>query len=378
MNSLNRRHFLKTSFLSSLYGLTGCHLEGHHKPFKVFWLHLEGAPLRTPFDLWLDPFDHEKSLKGPIENAYIHRYGTKFKIPKVWVNESGDASPIIDNLLMVRGLTSKSPHLKECRKEWFSSPEFINLLKDMGKDNFSFLGQNDALNNTFTQIFGEEKKRAALSSSSSRLINTWADQTSKTNPGLLPIFSSWYQELNKKKGDTSGLVLSIVNSFGKAPQYFENLSVIDEDTLGQTQLFYGDLIKGLEAFIHELKVYRLFDQTMILITSDRARVLTQNEYPLKSEPLWQGLNFSLIGGALKGPLTLGHIAKSHPLYSESYPGTWGMGLNDWTPNNVHQLLADLCIAKSYNAKAKWSSVNPWLDLKPLGSILVKLPPGKIF
>ncbi|GEM_PF-3045869 len=380
MNPLNRRQFLRQSFLTSISGLVGCQMDYPNKPYQVFWLHLEGAPLRTPFDLWIDPYSHLKSFNPPFEQTKISKNDTRMEVPNVWKDKQGNVSPLMDNLLMFRGLTSQSPHLKQCRKEWFRGPEITKLLKELkeNKQSFHFQGQEKALDNTYAQLLGKENQRRNEVKFSSNATKEWANQTAKQNPTLLKTFSSWHQCLREKKKGDIGLELSVINSFGKAPRYFEGLSEIDQASMTELQDFYRDLIRGLEVFVQELKVHRQFNETMILITSDRARVLTNNQYPLKSEPMWQGLNFSLIGGALKGPVTMGHIARNHPKYSQPYPGTWGFGLNDWSPSNVHQLLADLCLLKSYNSTKNWSSSNPWIDLKPLGSVLVKTAPGKIF
>lgn len=363
MTHFNRREFLKSqlAILSSagLFGLSSCMQKKPLDSFSVYWLHIEGAPLRGIFDLIIDPFEHQPGISLPVTHKkYSYRFG-QYSVPEVWF-KGDNPSPLLSHLLTVRGLSSASPHLKQCRGQWFEQESFQKLFKSndgLQKIEASWFPQTPALGKIFQNLLPFERRANAQ------------DKAYDHHE----VFKYWKESSTKPV-----LRLALLNQY--APDtYFENTSQIDESSLKQHLKFYREIIEGLEGFVDHLKKKKVFDKSLILISSDRARVITNptDGFPLKTEPMWQGLNISLLSGALKGPQTIGHIYKDHPRYADSYPGTWGAGVENWTPRHVHQLLADLCFPTGYYGQTSWVSKNPWLDRKPLNSFMVKPGPGQV-
>lgn len=360
--SLKRREFLKAltiaGSLSPMGLVSSCLKPKEFSGFDVYWLHLEGAPLRLGFDQWIDPYGYHKEIKPLTPQREYKTIGHKLSLPEVWFNKD-DPSPLLENLISIRGLSTKSPHLKQCRHEWFSQDLLKTIHHKESTNNkarpfLTWSTTNERLSQAYRPLLGPKR------------------ETSQSGTGD-NIFSQWRKSL---KGEHSKLQVLISNHTNQG-LYFENLSQISEDQLRSLMAFYRKLINDLEVFVLDLKKRDLFKKSVILITSDRARIPTSKTFPLQTESLWQGLNISLISGAARGPVVLGHISKEHPKYKESYPGTWGHGLSSWTPANVHQLLGDLCWSTRYTDNKNWVSDNPWMDIKPFHGLYIKEGLGQI-
>ena len=365
MTKLSRRNFLKNQIATlaglNILGLSSCLSKKPLDGFSLYLIHLEGAPLRSCFDLMLDPFNHNPQIYSPVPlKTYSHKYG-QYKVPEVWFDQ-GKPSPLLENLMTVRGISTKSPHLSQCRSEWFESDSFKELFKtqETQRSNYSensWIPQTPELGKIYENILPFER----LTLGQNKTLN------------LEEVFENL-----KPKGTGPKIQMAILNQY-KPGSYFESTGSLGQEILEEQLKFYKKLIKEIESLVASLKRMDLFNSSAILITSDRARVVTNpsRQWPLKTEPMWQGLNFSLFSGAIHGPQTLGHINKEHPKYAESFPGTWGVGLENWTPRHVHQLIADLCFPKGYHGQTRWMSDNPWLDRKPMGSLTVKQGPGLV-
>lgn len=361
-SGFKRRNFLKAIAGVGLLGqiglLSSCLKREELPGFDVYWLHMEGAPLRLGLDHWIDPYgDHQEVTPIAPVKEFKH-IGKKLFLPKVWFN--GDQpSPLLENLISIRGLSTKSPHLKQCRHEWFSQ-DLLNRIHSLETEKpnsspyFSWSAKNERLSQIYRPILGQKR-----------------EDVQKLSDNYY--FSQWKKNL---KGDHPKLQLMVTNHTDQNI-YFENLSQVSQDQFQNLLAFYKKLISDLELFVQDLKKRDLFKKSVIVITSDRARIPTNKKFPLRTESLWQGLNISLISGAATGPIVLGHISKEHPKYKESYPGTWGYGLSSWTPADVHQLLADLCWTTRYTDDRNWVSDNPWMDIKPFHGIYIKKGLGQI-
>ena len=164
------------------------------------------------------------------------------------------------------------------------------------------------------------------------------------------------------------LHLIILNNTAVTPLYFENLQSLDPKEREEQISFYQNFLEGLSHFIKDLKKQKRFDESVILITSDRQKIPTTEGLVTT----WEGINFSFISGSVSGPFQMGHIQKEHPKYKENYPGTWGLGVEGWTTSHFKDLVEDLIHPKMYNP-----SKNPWFHIKK-GSITPKLRWGQTF
>lgn len=366
MSNLSRRELFKgilsSGILASGLGLTSCLSPQELEGMKVFWIHWEGAPLRTLFDLWIDPYGLHSDIRPPFPHKEYKLRNKKLSLPETWF-ENERPSSLLSHFVGIRGISTKSPHLKQCRMEWFSK-ELLQSIKKAEEESENghkeklllWSSPNENLRYSYRELLGQEREL----------------KSSSAHP--LSFFKDWINIL--KSGSESQVHVAITNRFSDN-HYFENLSEITPTDLNLLKEYYRRLISELESLKDELKKRKIFDKTLILVTSDRARILTDQGTSLKSETLWQGLNIGLFSGALTGPVTLGHIAEEHPNYKESYPGTWGHGLENWRPADVHQLLADLSWSTGYTRAKKWSSPNPWIDLKPFHHLSIKKGPGQI-
>lgn len=362
----SRRAFLKNqvNFLGGLglINLTSCLGEGPLEPYSLYWIHLEGAPLRSLFDLFIDPFQHYSQIKHPTKTkSYKTTFGN-YSIPEVWF-KNDEPSELLDSLISIRGLSCASPHLKQSRHQWFAGREIQTLFSDREAPyHFSWWCQNEALVKSYQRLLPLELSDNNTNSQGSI-------------EGLLPFLNN---QGSKKTLTKQEIKVAILNQFND-DSYFENSSSLNDQTLQEQVKFYRALIRSLESLCTQLKKERRFDKSLIMITSDRARVITSDlqKKPFKTEPMWQGLNLTLISGALKGPITLGNIYQEHPRYAQSYTGTWGVGVENWTPQHVHQLVTDFCLPKGHYGQTKWMSQNPWIDIKPLNHLFIKQGPGQI-
>ncbi len=361
-NPINRRHFLQ----SGLKGLTALQLSsllGCLKPqktpgFHIFWHHWEGAPLRAFFDLWIDPYNHHPKIEPLVPQRKVSFYNQSLSVPELWL-KGNRPSPLLKKFLSIRGLSTKSPHLKQCRMEWFSQDLLSQLRGVDSPISFSWSSSQENLAKTYRQILGPQGEIKDLGGQP------------------LSFLKGWHKLLNDVQRAKHPSIHLVVDNRYKSNGYFESISTFSEKDIEEQQDYYRQFIQGLEGFVTDLQKYDLYDKSIILLTSDRSRVPTQRQPVLETETLWQGLNISLLSGAIKGPVILGHLAKEHPRYSENYPGTWGHGLSHWGPAHVHQLLADLCWSTGYTESKSWVSENPWIDLKPYHSLYIKEGPGQI-
>lgn len=362
----SRRDFLKNQLnllaTLGLTSLTSCLGEGPLEAYSLYWIHLEGAPLRSAFDLFLDPFQHHSQIKHPTKmRSYKTTFGS-YSIPEVWF-ENDEPSELLNSLISIRGLSCASPHLKQSRHQWFAGNEIQSLVNNRESPHrFSWWCQNEALVKSYQRLLPLE-------------LSDNRPESEGTLEGLLPFLNNLG---SKKTLPKKEIKVAILNQFDK-DSYFENSSSLSDQTLKEQVKFYRTLIKSLESFCTQLKKEKRFDKSLIMITSDRARVITSDlqQKPLRTEPMWQGLNMSLISGALNGPVTLGNIYQEHPRYAQSYPGTWGVGVENWTPQHVHQLVTDFCLPKGQYGQTNWVSKNPWIDRKPLNHLFIKQGPGQI-
>lgn len=363
---LQRRQFLKllaaTGAITQTGLLSSCLKAKKVEGFDIYWLHFEGAPLRLGFDHWMDPYGHSPDVASLTATKVYRGAGQKITLPEVWFKDSGP-SPILNNLMSIRGLSTKSPHLKQSRHEWFSE-DFLKKLyqyeKTIGSSGnaLSWTATSERLSKIYRPLLGRERE-------------------SQFKTRANDILSHWKVGLQKTTNASSSTIQLMIANGTDQGLYFENLSHISEDQFKSLMNYYRSLITALESFVSDLKKRDLFQKSMILLTSDRSRVPTNSNFPLTTESLWQGLNLTLISGALTGPVVLGHISKEHPKYKESYPGTWGHGISSWTPTDVHQLLADLCWSTRYTDSKSWVSDNPWMDIKPFHGLYIKKGLGQI-
>ncbi len=332
--AISRRDLLK--LISSSVALSSClNLPTTPNSYDVYWLHLEGAPFRALFDFW-PSFTQNIPLPG-VERTKVSIDGRELLLPKIWEQTQGSDS-ILNHWLSIRGITTKSPHLTQCRKEWFGG-----------------IG-NDSAN---------EKKSRSFE----------APQRMKT---INEVIAEWSNPSGKKELKQHRKVRPfIINSYKQLT--FESMKELNAETTTFYNSFYRDIIRELSSFVTDLKKQQLFDKSVIIITSDRAKAPTSTALPTPMEPVWQGSPLSLISGSILGPVNIGNIYKEHPKYSQAYPGTWGTPEMEWTPKDVIQLASDLLHPKEFrlkNTKEKYKE-NPWISPRPLQGFFVKLPPGRI-
>lgn len=326
--NLKRRDFLcQSSALIAALSFSSCRKFWEDRSFKVIWIHLEGAPYRPLFDLWIDPLN-QSALKSPgVASKAFDVRNQSFSVPEVFFKDNRP-SILLKNWASIRGLETRSPHLQECREEWLKTPDGLPIIEEISREGQKVTSKLD------TQIFKE-------------FPNDLDKLTAKNAPELSQVILRGYKGKN-----------------------FEEITELSDENLSFLNSFYADLIKKLEALTNKLEKTQIFDQTMIILTGDRTKTVVEAKPPYPLESTWQGHNFSLLSGALKGPLNIGHIYKEHPKYAKSYPGTWGVGNEEWRPTHVHDLLKDLL---GLNSEAK----NPWLRLNSLNQIFFKVPQGII-
>lgn len=332
-----------------LIPLFGCQKINKDKGHTIYWIHMEGAPVRTLFDQWLDHHGLFKVNRPEVENQKSRHHGVETFFPKVWFKGKHPSS-LLDNWVNIRGIETASPHLKEARMEW------VYPLKEV-------------------------QKKVSIKVSNSRLKEIYETLLEKTytieeTSGQFP-FRQWEKELDQNNSSEGSINLFILD--GKQEKIvFESSPILSSDVLKSYNDFYRDLILNLENFVEGLKKRNQFQNSVILITSDRARIVTNQTVPLETTTLWQGLNFSLISGSITGPLSIGHVQKTHPQYSDSLPGTWGLALDPYGVKDFHLLVQELLDAPLYNRPGSKRAKNPWVNPKILQSLGLKLNPGRVF
>jgi len=326
--NLNRRDFLcKSTALLAGMSFSSCRKFWEDKKFKVIWIHLEGAPYRPLFDLWIDPLN-QNSLTSPTVTSKAYQIrGQTISVPDLLFKEE-TPSPLLKNWASIRGLETTSPHLQECREEWLKTPDGLPILEELTREG------KKTTSNFSTQMF------TAFPDDSNIL-------TKKSGPELSQIILKGYKDRN-----------------------FEEITDLSEENLAFLNSFYAYLLKRLEVLVTQLEKIQQFEKTMIIVTGDRTKTVVEEKSPYPLESTWQGHNFSLLSGAIMGPLNIGHIYKEHPKYAKSYPGTWGVGNEQWRPTHFHSLLKDLLGLGR-------TEENPWLRLNSLNQIFFKVPQGII-
>jgi hypothetical protein len=321
MTSISRRELIKLA--STSLALSSCFkLPITPDSYRIHWLHIEGAPFRQLFDFW-PSFNGSESLPG-VKTNKVKVNNRELVLPDVWQNTD---ESILNNWLGIRGITTQSPHLAQCRREWFSPFEKDSSLFNQPKRNLSL-----------TEIF------SAWSNGPSERISPY-------------VIDSYIHEGNKHR--------------------FESITELNQKTIEIYKAFYSELIDGLATFTEGLKKQQIFENTIVILTSDRGRAPASNKFPTLIEPVWQGAQLSLISGAIRGPINLGDIYQKHPKYPEAYPGTWGTPKEQWTPQHVYQLIKDLQKPKLRELGTSQDQENPWISPRPLQGFFVKLPSGKI-
>lgn len=329
--------------------ITSCQRLEEDKPYNIYWVHIEGAPVRTFFDQWLDPHGIYKVIRPEVELSSKKFYGSKTFLPKVWFSK-GEVSPLLDNWINIRGIESSSPHLKEARKEWFSflretplpyyvttqTPKTALIYQQLlNKGDIAPLNQND----TFEKV--------------------------------------WLRKLNERGSDERRLWIHILRGDEEGQFHFESTSTLNRQTIKNYNQFYRKLIEQLESFVSVLKKRNEFQKSVILITSDRNRIVTNSQMPFETTTLWQGLNFSLISGAIQGPLNIGHILREHPHYKDTLPGTWGLAQDQTRIADFQLLIQDLLDAPMFTKSKDKYPKNPWLVPKSFNNLSSKLGPGRV-
>lgn len=311
---------------------------------------MEGAPVKSLFDLWTDPFGLFKLQRPEARLQQSRHNGVKTFFPEVWFSQNSP-SPLLENWVSIRGLETSSPHTKQTRIEWV-----MPSLKY--KNDLEITTSTSRLKSIYEEI---SEKKANITS------------LNKNFP-----FNYWINQLRKKQTKQGQLKLFVLDGDQKQAFFFENTSTLEQDDLEKYKKFYKAFILELENFVGILKRRKEFRNSVILITSDRTRITTNDKIPFDTSILWEGLNFSLLTGAIKGPLTLGHIQKKHPHYSDNWPGTWGLALDPYKLDSFHDLVQELLKAPSYIFPKKEKTKNPWLTLVMLQGLKAKGHPGRIF
>lgn len=317
-------------------------------PYNIYWIHLEGAPLRTFFDQWIDPFNLFQAKRPEVSLESFEFQGTNYFLPKVW-SKKNKPSPLLQNWASIRGIEVSSPHLKEGRKEWMSP---LLTFKEA-----QVYAANPRLKEIYEQIFEKQ-------------INVEVQ-------GLSQIFGRWTAELDTQRNTEGSLKVFILDGDHEADFSFENNTTLNDKNLQNYEAFYQKFLRSLENFSETLKKRHHFGRTVILLTSDRNRIVTSDSSPYSTTSLWQGLNFSLLSGAIKGPLVLGHIQREHPEYKETLPGTWGLASDPKGIKEFYQLISELLVAPKFIRTDGNYAKNPWFAPQMLQNLKAKQNPGRV-
>ena len=370
---MKRRDFLKRSLqLSTLPLLQGqMPLQFGIENFQVYWLHIEGAPIREAFDFWADPLNQFKvTTLNSGQRLFQHKRG-KLLLPNIW-HDFPRSKKLLDHWLSVRGISLKGPHLKQARREWFrqSGDSEKSIIQSF---NQSFHSQQLPS----VDLIAASKQTAEIYQP---LLKTpIKSSTHSGSSSMEGIFSHWYKLANEASAKTKRpLCLGLIRSPSSDDNpLFESFDRWDDRTRKNHEDFYSQLLSSLEQFTEQLKRLQKFDKSAIIITSDRRKAPINQDTDPELEPVWQGGHFSLISGALQGPVTLGDIYREHPKYAQSYPMTWGVAEKEYNPTHVHQLIMDLCLAESrfqnYNSREE----NPWVAARTFQGLFIKGQPGRV-
>ncbi len=364
---MKRRDFLKYSLQLSCLPLLQGHLPANFalENFQVLWLHIEGAPVREVFDFWADPLNqfNVKSLSAGQRPLKLKR--GSYQLPNIW-HDLPQRSKAIDHWLSVRGISLKGPHLKQARREWFRDDE------DIQKSIF----QN--FNQEFSKANLEEAEFLALDSQTkeiySPLIKQEINYLQNDSAPLTRLFEHWKNTSKTHCPLSAAVIRGPMRDGGKL---FEEFDRWDEKTIKIHEEFFGELLRHIEELTHYLDKRGRFKHTALIITSDRRKAPTEESSNPPLEPVWEGGHFSLISGALEGPVILGDIYRDHPKYSRSYPMTWGSSNQKFGPNQVHKLIMDLCLAETRLRHYNPVEENPWAVPRSLQGLFIKGLPGRV-
>ncbi len=364
---MKRRDFLKYSLQ-----LSGLPLLQGHLPlnfalhnFQVFWLHIEGAPIREAFDFWADPKNQYKVSTLNAGQRPLSLKRGDFLLPNIW-HDFPHSKRVLKHWLSVRGITLKGPHLKQARREWFRD-------------------KSDAQKSIF-QSFNHELKKAgledaefmALDSQTAEIYSPLVKQNVKTLEAsahpMDQLFTYWKENSKGKIPLSAAIIRGPKGADGKL---FEEYDRWDEETIVEHEEFFLNLLKNIDSLSQYLDKRGRFKNTAILITSDRRKAPNIESAHPTLEPVWEGGHFSLLSGAVQGPVVLGDIYRHHPKYSKSYPMTWGSSDGEYNPSHVHQLIMDLCLAESRLRHYNPEEENPWAVPRSLQGLFIKGLPGRV-
>ncbi len=371
---MKRRDFLTKALQLSALPLLQGHFPLHFgiKNFQVYWLHIEGAPLRETFDFWPDPQGRFKVETIPAGQRPLYIKRGKQILPNIWHNLGAKKSSyILDHWLSVRGISLKGPHLKEARYQWFRNQD----------------DSEQSIFQSFNQVFKEcGLPPSDLFSSDPTLVEIYRDilkskiTYSPTDNALKSIFNHWEKNTQSPNDLKSPLSLGLIRSPSLKSEnevLFENLDQWTEETRLIHENFFSQLLSEINHFISYLERAGTFKHSALLITSDRRKAPTNTSQTPALEPVWEGGHFSLISGAINGPVTLGDIYRNHPKYQESYPMTWGASKINYSPGAVHQLIMDLCLAETRPSHYNPEEENPWVAARSFQGLYIKGLPGRV-
>lgn len=367
INKIKRRDFLKHSLTMATLPLLQGNLPFNFaiKNYQVFWLHMEGAPIREPFDFWADPKNQFNVQTLAAGQRALHTKRGDFLLPNIWHNEP-HAQWLLDHWLSVRGLSLKGPHLKQARHEWFRLPE------DHEKSIFQ----------KFNQLFQEVKlPQADVISLGSQTVQIYGpllkqevgNIKAKKRP-MDKLFTYWKE--NSKLEIPLNMAI-IRGPHGDNGKLFEEYDQWNDEVRIEHETFYAQLLKNIYDLAKYLERRGKFKQTAIIITSDRRKAPTDRSSTPRLEPVWEGGHFSMISGSMTGPVTLGDIYRNHPKYKDTYPMTWGCSDEYHGPIDVHQLIADLCLAQTRLRHYNPEQENPWAVPRSLQGLFIKGHPGRV-
>jgi len=364
---MKRRDFLKHSLALSTLPLLQGHLPLNLglKNYQVFWLHMEGAPIREPFDFWADPkgeFQVETLQAG--QRPFATKRGN-FLLPNIW-HDNPHSKWALEHWLSARGISLKGPHLKQARYEWFRL-------------------QDDPEQSIF-QKFNKKFKKIGLPKAD---IVTLGAQTLEIYSPLLKqeisnlkfekqpmdrLFGHWKEN---SKRDTPLSVAIIRGPNGDKGKLFEEYDQWNDEARVEHEVFYTGLLNNIYTLGKFLERRGKFKETAIIITSDRRKAPTDKTSTPHLGPVWEGGHFSMVSGSMTGPVTLGDIYRNHPKYKESYPLTWGSSDGLYGPIDVHQLIMDLCLAETRLRHYNPVKENPWAVPRSLQGLYIKGLPGRV-
>ena len=216
------------------------------KNFQVFWLHLEGAPIREAFDFWPDPKNqfNIRSLNAGQRPMALRR--GDFALPNIWHNlGKKQSSHLLDHWLAIRGIELKGPHLKEARRQWF---------RDDSDSELSIIQK-------FDKSFKEHSLESVDLITTDSLVKEIYDHILKKPMGLIDdgstksLFAHW-KSISQKR-EKPPLSLAIVRSpktEGEEQRNFESFDRWDEDTRKIHEDYFADLLQQIGEFSKFLEI----------------------------------------------------------------------------------------------------------------------------